>query len=74
MGGSVSINYRGYVWEIPPNGQGIAALIALNILEGFEVRGAHTCPVPICTLIESMKLALPMCTAMLPIRNLPRFL
>ncbi|MCH7733457.1 MAG: gamma-glutamyltransferase [Candidatus Marinimicrobia bacterium] len=35
----VSINYRGYdVWELPPNGQGIAALQILNIMEGYQVK------------------------------------
>ena len=33
----VSTNYRGYdVWELPPNTQGVAALEALNILEGYD--------------------------------------
>jgi gamma-glutamyltranspeptidase/glutathione hydrolase len=34
----VSSNYRGYdVWELPPNGQGIAALQILNLLEHFDI-------------------------------------
>jgi gamma-glutamyltranspeptidase/glutathione hydrolase len=34
----VSSNYRGYdIWELPPNGQGIAALQILNILENFNI-------------------------------------
>ncbi len=34
----VSINYRGYdIWELPPNGQGIAALQMLNILEQYDI-------------------------------------
>ena len=35
----ISTDYRGLtVWEMPPNTQGLAALIALNILEGFDLR------------------------------------
>ncbi|MFP6658441.1 MAG: gamma-glutamyltransferase family protein, partial [Pirellulales bacterium] len=35
----VSTNYRGYdVWELPPNGQGIAALQMLNLLEPYDLR------------------------------------
>jgi gamma-glutamyltranspeptidase/glutathione hydrolase len=35
----VSTNYRGYdVWELPPNGQGIAALQMLNLLEPYDMK------------------------------------
>ncbi len=34
----VSVNYRGYdLWELPPNGQGIAALQILGVLEGYDL-------------------------------------
>lgn len=55
----ISTTYRDLtVWEIPPNGQGIAALIALNLLEGLDlasvprdsIEGFHW-------QIEAMKLA-----------------
>jgi len=35
----ISVNYRGYdVWELPPNGQGIAALQIINIMEEYDVK------------------------------------
>ncbi|MEO6811897.1 MAG: gamma-glutamyltransferase family protein, partial [Isosphaeraceae bacterium] len=36
----VSTNYRGFdVWELPPNGQGIAVLQMLNLLEPYDLKG-----------------------------------
>lgn len=55
----VSSNYRGYdVWELPPNGQGIAALQILNILEQFDIEGmGYDSPEYIHTFVEAKKLA-----------------
>ncbi|HYF63199.1 MAG TPA: gamma-glutamyltransferase, partial [Herpetosiphonaceae bacterium] len=55
----ISTNYRGYdVWEIPPNGQGLAALMALNILEGYDLSRHPRDSVQSFHLqIEAMKLA-----------------
>ncbi|QNO13277.1 gamma-glutamyltransferase family protein [Alkalicella caledoniensis] len=53
----IGVNYKGYdVWEIPPNGQGLVALMALNIVKGFEFSHRDS----VDTLhkqIEAMKLA-----------------
>lgn len=55
----ISTNYRGYtVFEIPPNGQGLTALLALNILEGFDLASLSAQPDRYYhTLIEATKLA-----------------
>ena len=55
----VSTNYRGYdVWELPPNGQGIAALEMLNILERWNIASlGHNSAEHIHLFIEAKKLA-----------------
>ncbi|GGW78640.1 gamma-glutamyltransferase [Alteromonas halophila] len=55
----VSTNYRGYdVWELPPNGQGIAALQILNILERYDIEGMGFGSADyIHTFVEAKKLA-----------------
>ena len=55
----VSTNYRGYdVWELPPNGQGIAALQILNILENFNLQElSYDSPEYIHLFTEAKKLA-----------------
>jgi gamma-glutamyltranspeptidase/glutathione hydrolase len=55
----VSTNYRGYdVWELPPNGQGIAVLQMLNILESYDLKslGPNTAET-LHIMIEAKKLA-----------------
>jgi gamma-glutamyltranspeptidase/glutathione hydrolase len=55
----VSVNYRGYeVYELPPNGQGIAALQMLNILEGYDLAQlGYNSPEALHVMIEAKKLA-----------------
>src|SRR5436853_39799 len=55
----ISTNYRGYdVFELPPNGQGIATLQMLNILEGFDLRAMGFGKVQaLHTMIEAKKIA-----------------
>jgi gamma-glutamyltranspeptidase/glutathione hydrolase len=55
----VSTNYRGYdVWELPPNGQGIAALQMLNLLEAYDLKAlGPQSPEALHLMIEAKKLA-----------------
>lgn len=55
----VSTNYRGYdVWELPPNGQGIAALQILNLLEPYDLKSyGFGSPEHVHLFAEAKKLA-----------------
>lgn len=55
----ISIEYRGMrIWECPPNGQGLAALLALNLLAGFELSSLPALSADRLHLaIEAMRLA-----------------
>jgi gamma-glutamyltranspeptidase/glutathione hydrolase len=55
----VSTNYRSYdVFELPPNGQGIATLQILNLLEGFDLRAmGHNSPETLHAMVEAKKIA-----------------
>ena len=59
----VSVNYRGYdIFELPPNGQGIATLQILNILEGFDLRAmGRNSPETLHTMIEAKKIGRASC-------------
>ena len=57
----ISVNYRGFdVWEIPPNGDGIIVLMALNILKNVELPGGmegRDVPEAMHRQMEALKLA-----------------
>jgi len=54
----ITAHYKGYdVYEIPPNGHGIAALMALNILSGMELGAERESVQTYHAMIEAMKLA-----------------
>lgn len=55
----ISVNYRGVeVYECPPNGQGLAALMALNVASGFDLGAmAWDSPERLHLMVEAMRLA-----------------
>ncbi|MFP3898027.1 MAG: gamma-glutamyltransferase [Dehalococcoidia bacterium] len=56
---AISTGYHGYdVYECPPNGQGLVALLALNMLEGYDLQSmGHNSSDYLHLLIEAVKLA-----------------
>ena len=54
----IRTRYRGVdIFEHPPNGQGLAALLAFSVLEGIDIEGAPTSAQRLHVLIESLRLA-----------------
>ncbi len=54
----LSVNYKGYdIWELPPNGQGIAVLQMLNMLKHFDLKKmGHNSAQYLHTLVEIKKI------------------
>ena len=49
----ISVEYKGVrLWEMPPNGQGIVALMILNLLETFDLKGRCLCISRVLSLVE----------------------
>lgn len=54
----ISVEYKGYrVWELPPNGHGLVALMTLNILNGIDLGSARESVEAYHKQIEALKLA-----------------
>lgn len=55
----ISTTYHGYrLWECPPSAQGLAALLALNLIEGFDIAALAPLSVErIHLMVEAMRLA-----------------
>lgn len=72
----VSANYRGYdIWELPPNGQGIAALQILNVLERYDIEGmGFNSADYIHTFVEAKNWRLKIVLSFMPIQTLMIFL
>lgn len=55
----ISATYRGFdVWELPPNGQGLVALLALNVLSELDSPAAFDDAQAVHQTIEAVKLSL----------------